>query len=133
MSDLTNVVMPWPHNVGVPPDGDPKVFIIPGWLFPVVGIPGGQHFNFREETQRGLITGIQSLWIDNDTDGRIIVEIANASKQRIIGKARTQGWYPIMMTDENGLFVYSSAVVADPTAVRIGVANVNVMFGPYGI
>lgn len=133
MSDLYNVVSAWPHNIGVPPDGDPKVIIFPGWVFPVVGLAGGQHFNLREESQRNLITNVQSVWIDNDSDARITLEIANASKQRIIAKARTQGWYPIAMNDENGLFVYASAVVADTLAVRIGFANVNIMFGPYGI
>lgn len=131
MSDLTNIVSAWPHNVGVPPDGDPKAIIIPGWVFPVAGVP--TYFNLREEAQRNLITGIQSVYIDNDTDARITLEIENATKQRIIAKARTQGWYPILMTDEYGLKVYASAVVADANAVRIGFTNVTIMFGPYGI
>jgi hypothetical protein len=131
MSDLMNITAPWPCNIGVPPDGDPKVLIIGGLLFPVAGV--GTHVNLREEAQRNMITNVQSVYIDNDSDARITVELAHASRHRVIGKARTQGWYPIAMMDEYGLIFTASAIVADPLAVRIGFANINLMFGPYGI
>ena len=133
MADLTNPVSAWPANVGVPPDGDPKAIIFPGLLFPVAGVPGAQRLKLSEETQRNLITNIQSVWIDNDTDARVTVEVAIGTKHRVIAKARTQGWYPILMMDDWEIIITASAVIADPNALRIGFANVNLIVGPYGI
>jgi hypothetical protein len=127
-TDLYNFVGAWPNNLGVPPIGDPATFGVQA----VFSLANDKQFvDFKDQKITGRINNIQAVYIDNDNDAKITLIVEGGSFQRIIAKARTQGWYPIAMADEMNISLQSTAIIAAPAAVNFLFSNVLVTFGPY--
>lgn len=113
-----------PCNIGVPPDDAPKIIAFNGIQL-AAGIM--KRLDFRDLIETGVINTLQSIYIDNDTASRVIIQVDGASQHRIIALANTQGWYPIPLADNIGITLLSPGNVA----INLALANVNIIAGPW--
>jgi hypothetical protein len=114
------------NSIGVPPQDDPKTFGLT-YQFPVANAK--TLFDFIEQNVMGLIDTIQAVYIDNDTAGKITLQVEGGSNHRIIAKPYSQGWYPLAMHDGATISFQSSVIVA--SNVNFLFANVAICAGPW--
>jgi hypothetical protein len=124
MSDLTNYAGVFGHNIGVPPNDKPKIIAFNGIQL-LAGQP--KRLDLRDLVGASVIDTLQSIYLDNDNNTRVIAAIENASGHRIIGLAYTQGWYPIPLLENEALLLTAVA----NASVNIALANVNIIAGPW--
>ena len=71
-----------------------------------------QEIDLTALVDNGVISFVAGAWIDNSDNGEAVTLICNATNQRVIIPANSQGWYPLLSTNPPK-FSISQAAVGD--------------------
>jgi hypothetical protein len=113
------------NSIGVPPNDDPKTLAL-AFTFDTPNTD--LVYDFIEQGLMGLIDNLQSVYIDNDTPAKIILQVKGGTQHRIIARPYSQGWYPLAMHD-GATIAFQASQAVGPVAFLF--ANVAICAGPW--
>jgi hypothetical protein len=74
-----------------------------------VAVPNQVIYLQQLQTNFGKFTGVQTMYVDNADNAADVIITMPETQQRIIAKANTQGYYPVLSVQGSAVFNFNCA------------------------